>query len=88
MWGIEIWIGRRRPIVDAALQRGLLVNRTADTVIRLLPPYIITSEEIDEALACWTRRSTRQSEAPTAVTTMRDVQLRTGSRRTPPRFTG
>ena len=39
------------PIVDAAIQQGLLVNRTSDTVVRLLPPYIITSEEIDEGIA-------------------------------------
>jgi len=26
------------------------VNRTSDTVVRLLPPYIITAQEIDEAI--------------------------------------
>src|SRR5829696_3047830 len=49
MWGLEI----DRPaaiVVDAARERRLLVNRTSDTVIRLLPPYIITESEIDEAL--------------------------------------
>lgn len=49
MWGIEI----DRPaaaVVDAALQRRLLINRTSDTVVRLLPPYVITEHEIDEAL--------------------------------------
>jgi acetylornithine/N-succinyldiaminopimelate aminotransferase len=49
MWGIEI----DRPaavVVDAARERKLLVNRTSDTVIRLLPPYVITEQEIDEAL--------------------------------------
>jgi acetylornithine/succinyldiaminopimelate/putrescine aminotransferase len=39
------------PIVTASLERGLLVNRTATTVIRLLPPYVITEPEIDEGLA-------------------------------------
>jgi len=39
------------PIVTAALDRGLLVNRTASTVIRLLPPYVITDQDIDEGLA-------------------------------------
>ena len=39
------------PVVAAALERGLLVNRTANTVIRLLPPYIVTKQDIDEALA-------------------------------------
>ena len=38
------------PIVAAALQRGLLINRTATTVIRLLPPYIVTKPDIDEAI--------------------------------------
>ena len=34
----------------AALDRHLLINRTSDTVVRLLPPYVITEREIDEAL--------------------------------------
>lgn len=38
-------------VVAAALDRGLLINRTANTVIRLLPAYIVTVEEIDEALS-------------------------------------
>jgi acetylornithine/N-succinyldiaminopimelate aminotransferase len=38
------------PIVTAALERGLLVNRTATRVIRLLPPYIATERDVDEAL--------------------------------------
>ena len=49
MWGIDI--DRPAPaIVDAARQRRLLINRTSDTVIRLLPPYVISEQEIDEAL--------------------------------------
>ena len=39
------------PVVAAALERGLLVNRTANTVLRLLPAYIVTVEDIDEALS-------------------------------------
>jgi acetylornithine/N-succinyldiaminopimelate aminotransferase len=39
-----------QPVVEAALERGLLINRTASTVVRLLPPYIVTSDEIDEGL--------------------------------------
>ena len=39
------------PLVTAALERGLLVNRTATTVIRLLPPYIVTEQDINEGLA-------------------------------------
>jgi predicted acetylornithine/succinylornithine family transaminase len=50
MWGLEL-DRPAAPAVEAALQRGLLINRTSDTVIRLLPPYIITAAEIDEGVA-------------------------------------
>jgi predicted acetylornithine/succinylornithine family transaminase len=49
MWGLDL-DRPAAPVVDAAIQQGLLVNRTADTVVRLLPPYIITTDEIDEAI--------------------------------------
>jgi predicted acetylornithine/succinylornithine family transaminase len=49
MWGIDL-DRPAAPVVDAALERKLLINRTSETVIRLLPPYIITEREIDEAL--------------------------------------
>jgi predicted acetylornithine/succinylornithine family transaminase len=49
MWGLEL-DRPALPVVETALQLGLLVNRTADTVVRLLPPYVITTAEIDEAL--------------------------------------
>jgi acetylornithine aminotransferase/acetylornithine/N-succinyldiaminopimelate aminotransferase len=38
------------PVVEAALAQRLIVNRTAETVVRLLPPLVITEAEIDEAL--------------------------------------
>lgn len=38
-------------VVPAALERGLLVNRTSTSVIRLLPPFVITEAHIDEALS-------------------------------------
>jgi len=49
MWGLDL-DRPALPVVEAALQHGLLINRTSDTVVRLLPPYIITAEEIDEAI--------------------------------------
>ena len=39
------------PVVEGALARGLLVNRTAETVVRLLPPYTVSTGDIDEAVA-------------------------------------
>ena len=50
MWGIEL-DSDAAPVVEAALNRGLLINRTAGTVLRLLPPLTITESEIDSALA-------------------------------------
>ena len=50
MWGIEL-NGDAAPVVEAALGRGLLINRTAGTVVRLLPPLTITESEVDSALA-------------------------------------
>ena len=37
------------PIVNAARDRGLLVNRTDETVVRMLPPLTIEKSEIDKA---------------------------------------
>jgi predicted acetylornithine/succinylornithine family transaminase len=39
------------PVVAAALERGLIVNRTAECVVRMLPPYVITQQEMAEGLA-------------------------------------
>jgi predicted acetylornithine/succinylornithine family transaminase len=50
MWGLELAVPAL-PVVQAALERGLLVNRTADTVVRLLPPFVISGGEINEAVA-------------------------------------
>ena len=38
------------PIVDGARERGLLVNRTDEKVVRLLPPLITEVAEIDRAV--------------------------------------
>ena len=35
------------PIVDEMLTRGVLVNSTAKTVVRILPPLIAQKKEID-----------------------------------------
>jgi len=37
-----------QPIVDELRNRGLLINCTNTTVLRLLPPYIITQEQCDQ----------------------------------------
>jgi acetylornithine/succinyldiaminopimelate/putrescine aminotransferase len=38
------------PVIDLARDRGLLVNRTDERVVRLLPPLTIQTGEIDRAV--------------------------------------
>jgi acetylornithine/N-succinyldiaminopimelate aminotransferase len=49
IWGLELSTDAA-PVVQEALARGVIVNRTAETVVRLLPALVITEAEIDEAL--------------------------------------
>ena len=49
MFGIQL-SRPGRPLVDAALQRGLLINCTQETVLRLLPPYNVQQSEMEEAI--------------------------------------
>jgi len=49
MWGLEL-TRDAAPVVQAAVARRVIVNRTAETVVRLLPPLIITGAEADEGL--------------------------------------
>jgi predicted acetylornithine/succinylornithine family transaminase len=49
MWGLELNTDAA-PVHEAAIRQGVLVNRTAGKVIRLLPPLIITEAELDRAL--------------------------------------
>lgn len=49
MWGLQL-TRDATPVVPAALERRVIVNRTAETVVRLLPPLVITEAEADEAL--------------------------------------
>lgn len=39
------------PVIEASLKAGLLVNRTAEKVVRMLPPLVVTAAEIDEAVS-------------------------------------
>jgi predicted acetylornithine/succinylornithine family transaminase len=49
MWGLDLTTDAG-PVVDAARRHRLLVNRTAGTVVRLLPPLTISEAEIDRAV--------------------------------------
>ena len=49
MVGVELTVPGKE-IVNRAMQDGLLLNCTHDTVLRFLPPYIITEQHVDEAI--------------------------------------
>ena len=49
MRGLELGVDATA-VVDLARQRGLLVNRTNEKVVRLLPPLTISAADIDSAM--------------------------------------
>jgi len=49
MIGVELDLPGKQ-IVQDAMAEGLLINCTHETVLRFLPPYIITEQEIDRAV--------------------------------------
>ncbi len=49
MIGVDLDIPGKQIVLDA-MQDGLLINCTHDTVLRFLPPYIVTEKEIDRAV--------------------------------------
>ena len=50
MIGVQLSVPGKE-IVNRAMQEGLLMNCTHETVLRFLPPYIITEEHVEEAVA-------------------------------------
>jgi acetylornithine/N-succinyldiaminopimelate aminotransferase len=49
MLGVELDIPGKQIVLDA-MEQGVLLNCTHDTVLRMLPPYIITEQEIDRGI--------------------------------------
>jgi len=49
IWGLDL-SRDASPVVPAGLAHGVVVNRTAETVVRLLPPLIITEADAAAAL--------------------------------------
>jgi acetylornithine/succinyldiaminopimelate/putrescine aminotransferase len=49
MRGLELRIDAA-PVVEQAREQGLLVNRTNETVVRLLPPLTVEQADIDRAV--------------------------------------
>jgi predicted acetylornithine/succinylornithine family transaminase len=49
MIGVDLNIPGKQLVLDA-MAEGLLINCTHDTVLRFLPPYIVTEKEVDQAV--------------------------------------
>jgi len=49
MLGVDLAIPGKQFVLDA-MAEGMLINCTHDTVLRFLPPYIITEKEVDRAV--------------------------------------
>jgi len=49
MLGVELAVPGKQLVLDA-MAEGLLINCTHDTVLRMLPPYIIGEKEVDQAV--------------------------------------
>ena len=49
MIGVEMEIPGKQMVLDA-MADGLLMNCTHETVLRFLPPYIVTEKDVDAAM--------------------------------------
>ena len=49
MVGVDLAIPGKQIVLDA-MARGLLINCTHETVLRFLPPYIVTEKDVDTAV--------------------------------------
>ncbi len=49
MWGLQL-SADATPIIDAAREQGLLVNRTQKTVVRMLPALNVEAADLDRAV--------------------------------------
>jgi predicted acetylornithine/succinylornithine family transaminase len=49
MLGMELAVPGKQIVLDA-MAEGLLINCTHETVLRFLPPYIVTEKEVDQAV--------------------------------------
>jgi predicted acetylornithine/succinylornithine family transaminase len=49
MLGVELAVPGKQLVLDA-MAEGLLINCTHETVLRFLPPYIVTEKEVDQVV--------------------------------------
>ncbi|MGH9385223.1 MAG: aspartate aminotransferase family protein [Vicinamibacterales bacterium] len=66
MRGLEL-TADAQPVIDGALKAGLLVNRTAERVVRMLPPFTVTPADIERAVRILDEVLTQVSQASPGV---------------------
>ena len=47
MRGAQFDLPIATPLVDAGLEAGLVLNHIGDSILRFLPPLVVTEEQID-----------------------------------------
>ena len=50
MIGVELDLPGKQIVLDA-MEEGILINCTHDTVLRMLPPYILTEQDVDRGIS-------------------------------------
>jgi len=63
MIGVEMEIPGKQMVLDA-MAEGLLMNCTHDTVLRFLPPYIVTERDVDAAIKILGKIFAKQKSVP------------------------
>jgi acetylornithine/N-succinyldiaminopimelate aminotransferase len=63
MIGVDLEIPGKQMVLDA-MAEGLLINCTHDTVLRFLPPYIVTEREVDTAVKVLGKIFAKQKGTP------------------------
>jgi acetylornithine/N-succinyldiaminopimelate aminotransferase len=66
MRGLELTVDAQ-PVIDGALKAGLLVNRTAERVVRMLPPFTVTPRELEQAVGVLDEVLTQVSRSSSGV---------------------
>ena len=56
-----------KAVLDGMMQERIILNRTHETVLRFLPPYLVTREHVDQAIAALDIQLTRHAKAGKAL---------------------
>jgi len=54
-----------KAVVEQLMQEGIIINRTHDTVLRFLPPYVIQKKHMDQVISALNKALAANSEKPT-----------------------